>query len=126
MKMKKQLLLLFLLALLPLVANAGIEIDGIYYNLNSTEKTAEVTSNPYKYTGSVIIPATVVYQGVEYDVTNIGNQAFSFCSALTSISISNSLVSISNEAFYYCPSLTSINIPNSVTSIGQLVFRHCI
>ena len=43
----KKVYLLFLLALLPLLANADpVEINGIYYNLVSKVKTAEVTSNP--------------------------------------------------------------------------------
>jgi hypothetical protein len=40
----KQTLLTLALMLLPMLASAvGFEIDGIYYNLNSGAKTAEVT-----------------------------------------------------------------------------------
>ena len=45
--MKKQIISLIILAMLPLVANAdAVEIDGIYYNLVTKIKSAEVTSNP--------------------------------------------------------------------------------
>ena len=57
--------------LLPLWASAQVEIDGIWYNLVSKAKTAEVTSNPNwltKYSGDITIPATVIYEDVEYDV----------------------------------------------------------
>ena len=38
--------------LLPMVASAdAVEIDGIYYNLVTKAKQAEVTSNPNKYRG---------------------------------------------------------------------------
>lgn len=74
--MKKNLLLLVLM-LLPLVASAdAVEIDGIYYNLDSTAKTAEVTSNPNKYTDDVVIPETVTFGGTGYSVTSIGICAF--------------------------------------------------
>ena len=57
--MKKQLLL-FAMILLPLVASAeSVEIDGVYYNLASKIQEAEVTKNPNKYTGSVVIPEKV-------------------------------------------------------------------
>ena len=56
--------------------------------------------------------------------TSIGDGAFSDCSALTSITIPNSVTSIGN-AFRYCSSLTSVTIPNSVTSIGGIAFYGC-
>ena len=43
--MKKQLLFLVLM-MLPVVASAITEIDGIYYNLNSGTQTAEVIPIP--------------------------------------------------------------------------------
>lgn len=52
--MKKQLLLLVMI-LLPLAASAdAVKIDGIYYNLITKGNIAEVTSNPNKYTGSIV------------------------------------------------------------------------
>ena len=58
-------------------------------------------------------------------VKSINNDAFSSCSALTSITIPNSVTSIGNYAFSSCSALTSITIPNSVTSIGNFVFSGC-
>ena len=55
----------------------------------------------------------------------IGDNAFSDCSTITSITIPNSVTSIGNDAFYKCTSLTSINIPNSVTSICCNAFYGC-
>ena len=74
--MKRQLLFLFA-TLLPLLASAQtkVEIDGIWCNLVSKIKQAEVTYkgssyNEYsnEYSGSITILATVTYGGVEYSV----------------------------------------------------------
>ena len=130
--MKKNLFILVLM-LLPLAASAAaVEIRGLYYNLDSTTKTAEVTSNPYssiylyyRYSGDVVIPETVTYMGTEYVVTSISSTAFYGCSDLTPVNIPNSVTFISNNAFESCSGLTSVNIPNSVTSINSYTFFGC-
>ena len=125
--MKKQVLFIIMM-LMPLMASASTNINGIYYNLNSTNKVAEVTSVPSgtaKYSGSVVIPKTVAYGGETYSVTSIGVSAFSGCSGLTSIIIPNSVITIGNSAFRNCSGLTSIIIPNSVTSIENGTFYEC-
>ena len=103
--MKRHLLLL-LLPLLVLCAKADpVEIDGIYYNLVTKAKIAEVAKTPNdtyyisNYSGNVVIPKTVTYEGVKYDVTSIGALAFANCQSLTSVTIPNSITTICNNAF---------------------------
>ena len=100
--MKKHLLFVFA-TLLPLLASAEkVEIEGIWYDLASN-KTAEVTgSDDAEYSGSITIPATVTYDGVEYNVTSIGSSAFEDCGGLTSITIPERVTEIRNNAFAYC------------------------
>ena len=124
----KQNIFLFAMMLLPMVAGAEtVEIDGIYYELITKAKQAEVTKSPkWNYKGSVVIPASITYNGVEYSVTSIGDYAFSDCSGLTSVTIPNSVTSIGLGAFYDCSRLTSVTIPNSVTSIEGYTFFQCV
>ena len=78
-----------------------------------------------EYSGNVVIPSSVVYNGNTYSVTSIGNGAFNYCSGLTSVTIPNSVTSIGYDAFSHCSGLTSVTIPNSVTSIGTQAFYGC-
>lgn len=120
----KTYLFSFILMLLPIAANAdAVIINGFYYNLDTSSKTAEVTSNPNKYSGAISIPETVTYGGVEYSVTAIGKSAFRENSGLTSVIIPNSMLTIGEGAFQFCWSLASVTLGNKVKEIGQGAFR---
>ena len=132
------LLALLLLAMVSCSGNQSVpnsdskfEVDGIYYNKidsNEVEVTFKGTSDSQysnDYSGSVIIPATVTYNGTTYSVTSIGYAAFEYCYRLTNINIPNSVTNIDRYAFRGCSSLTSINIPNSVTDICGGAFDGC-
>ena len=54
-----------------------------------------------------------------------GEYAFSSFTSLTSITISDSVISIGMDAFWGCSGMTSITIPDSVTSIGETAFSGC-
>lgn len=76
-----------------------------------------------KYNGTaadVTIPSH--YKGKP--VTMIDHAAF-HDSAVTSVTIPDSVTSIPDDAFSYCSSLTNISIPNSVTFIGFSAFNSC-
>ena len=58
-------------------------------------------------------------------VTSVGKNAFTDCSALTSITLPEGIQTIGEAAFYNCAALASISIPNSVTAIADGVFASC-
>lgn len=83
----------------------------------------ETTGTITKYVESdtvVVIPSKI--NGVT--VETIGHGAFER-SAVTSVTIPDSVTAILDRAFANCFQLTNISIPNSVTSIGFSAFEHC-
>ena len=107
----------------------GFEVGGIFYSTTSSN-TVKVTYNSdaggwNDYSGDVVIPETVTYQGTTYTVNQIGWMAFGRCTGLTSISLPNTLVDIDENAFTTCSSLTEITIPRQVTHIGPRAFSSC-
>lgn len=124
--MKKQCLIIFLTLLSSKVCGQTL-IDGIYYNLIPKAKVAEVTHNSflaYSYEGIVDIPSQVEYEGVVYNITSIGDFAFSRCSKLTEVNIPNTITSIGIGAFEFT-SIKKIIIPDSVEAINSDTFSHC-
>ena len=118
MKTIKKMLTTIAVLLCSVVVNAhDFVVDGIYYNITSTENlTVAVTcrgeyygSYSNEYSGDVVIPETVIYQEKTYNVTSI-EEAFRECTSLTSVIIPFSVTSIKGYAFYDCKSLTSVNI----------------
>ena len=94
------------------VANA--DSVTIYYNFINNNAELEVTyqgsySNSAVYTGSIVIPGSVTYEGHIYPVTSIGQYAFYECSGLTEVTIPNSVISIiGDNAFSRCRGLEKI------------------
>ena len=152
--MKRTLSFLTLAMCATMGAWAQVKIGNIYYNLDEDTKTAEVTKPQsaydytFKYSGDIVIPASVTYEGKDYTVTsvgkstfsafygitsivlptslrNIGEYAFSSCIGLYALEIPEGVETIGKSAFSACINLTSLVIPNSVDSIGQSAFSHC-
>lgn len=93
------------------------------FEFEFTPDNTAVIVNNYKCKGTaadVTIPSC--YKGKP--VTAINNAAFPN-SAVTSVTIPDSVTSIPDAAFVNCSQLTNISIPNSVTYIGFSAFSSC-
>ena len=126
---KRFAILLFMMVMITSKALAGASfevIDGFKYILDSDTKTATLLPNTEKYAGDVVIPESVkAKDGNDYKITAFGDDCFSFCSGLTSITIPSSVTSLGEECFAVCSGLTSITIPSSVTSLGDRCLVRC-
>ena len=123
------LLLFFTLPSFAQEVNSFFTSGGIKYQITKAADVSgsggEVSVAYNDYSGDIEIHSTVTYNNIIYSVTSIGDNAFIYCSGLTSVTIPSSVTSIGSEAFGSCTGLTSIIIPSSVTSIGNSAFRVC-
>ena len=110
-----------------------VDIGDLCYNLNTSTKTAEVTTkydlltrdNYINIQGALSIPSTVDYENITYTVTSIGENAFIDCVGMTSITIPGTVDSIGKWAFDNCTSLASVVLEDGVAIIGVNAFRDC-
>ena len=58
-------------------------------------------------------------------VTNIGQEAFSGCDKLATVTLGGGLRTVGDRAFFECFNLMAIDLPQSVTTIGSFAFSDC-
>ena len=73
----------------------------------------------------IIIPSKIKIDNKTYQVTKIGQNAFSYWRKLTNIKIPESINIIKDSAFAGCINLKNIELPNSITAIGCFAFAGC-
>jgi uncharacterized repeat protein (TIGR02543 family) len=93
---------------------------GLLFTLMDDGTAYEVSRGTATAT-TIVIPS--VYNGLP--VTTIANCGFQDYTAMTGITIPDSVTSIGLQAFYSCSGLTSVTIPSSVTSIETYAFGEC-
>ena len=108
--------------------------ENVSWNYDASSKTLTIsgTGAMADYSSTDVKPWSSFSNEIESleinkDVTSIGNNAFTACTALKSVTYEtgSTLESIGASAFAGCSSLTSINIPAGVTSIGASAFADC-
>ena len=128
-----------ILFFIPFLAQAyDFELDGIYYNIISSEKLqVGVTNNTpsssgsntnSSYSGNINIPSVVRYNNKTYTVTSIQSYAFgglSSGSKIEKINIPSSIITIENSAFEYCGNLVALTGGENISSIGNNAFYGC-
>ncbi len=111
--------------LLPSGVWASQWVEGIFYELDTSTRTATVTSNPDRYIGNIVIPESIFHEGITYTVTRIGTCAFLDCNWMEEIAIPSSVTVIEPSAFERCSRLTTLTVGKGVTTIDYEAFKNC-
>ena len=111
--------------------SSGFEVGGLFYKTAKgySMDFVEVTGNPGggKYSGDVVVPGTVEYDGITYTVKGVGNRAFEGCDDLRKVTISEGIYKIGAYAFYYSGNLERVILPSTLENIDDSnpVFEAC-
>lgn len=115
--------------------------------INSQKPSPENGTLPDTYTGDVVIPESIEYNGKTYTVTTIemgaftdaeitsfsfastvrltGKSVFEECRQLASVTFSTGLKEIPIKMFYNCTALTELTVPGTVEKVGNSAFTGC-
>ena len=111
--------------------SSGFEVGGLFYKTAKgySMDFVEVTGNPGggKYSGEVVVPGTVEYDGITYTVKGVGDRAFEGCGDLRKVTISEGIDEIGAYAFIGCGNLERVILPSTLVIIDNSnpVFTGC-
>ena len=97
---------------------AQVQIGDLYYYLSGTSASVAFKGYGFYNKDAYTIPSTVNYNGLDYNVTEIGQLAFNACPP-SYIALPNTLKKLGRGAFASCFNLTSIIIPSSVEEFNS-------
>lgn len=145
---KSRIYFLFVVIVCFCARSHGLDfkVDGIKYTtIDDVEKTCAVAKYG-DYAGVVNIPSSVSYEGVEYTIVAIGEEAFQgkqiskvnipgtvtkICraafnlSTIEEIDIPNSVETIDTAAFFSCSKLKRVILPNQLTRLEPGILGRC-
>ena len=106
----------------------NVEISGVKYslykNLLGGDRYASVIRKNTNYSGDIVIPDFVNYEGLQYPVRSMGDIAFA-SSDITSITLSDSINKIFDNCFSGCSKLKTIKFPKNLRYIYKGAFKNC-
>ena len=127
--LKKALLLATIVVSNGLMASAyDFMADSICYNVIGDNEVEVTYKGPQYYSGSyyqgdIVVPATVEYNGIVYQVTQLGIYAFTNSNNLTSVTMPEGLKTIKKYSLSNCKLISQYDIPASVTLIEGGAFN---
>lgn len=101
--------------------------DEIVYSLDTSAGTATLKSLPMKESLTKLeVPDELAYEGRQYKVVAIGEQAaYSNMAYLKTVKIGDNVESIGKQAFHSCQLITDVTFGKSVKEIGYQAFYNC-
>lgn len=121
-------------------APSVVYVGGLYYLLDGKSNTATVTGIygangngldasrvAQYYSGTINIPRSVTYNGITYDVTNVGSYSFACQNDLQSIFIPTSVKTVEQFASTKAEKLQMVNVEeeSQLVNIGENAFKEC-
>ena len=127
----KKILLTLSFALVAMYASAAFKVGNLYYqpDYQADDGTCWVCEHPnyggYDGLTDITIPGRVTYNGKEYRVTSIGNDAFKNVTTLQRVRLGWGVEEISPYAFAGCTGLKYVYLPSTLKNIYNYAFQGC-
>ena len=84
-----------------------------------------VTGLKDKNVTTIVIPASIKYKGVKFEIADIAKNAFANNKKITRVTIKADLDTIGENAFSGCEGMTRVDLVGDITTIGRKAFYKC-
>ena len=127
----KKILLTLSFVLVTMYASAAFKVGNLYYqpDYQADDGTCWVCEHPnhggYDGLTDITIPGRVTYNGTEYRVTAIGNDAFKNVTTLQQVRLGWGVEEIYPYAFAGCTGLKYVYLPSTMKNIYNYAFQGC-
>lgn len=111
----------------PLEEGSRITLANTIYEVVSDDEDAPTVCllEDRSKTKKISIPATIHWNGIEYQVIKIGDYAFAGNKNLTSVVIGKNIEIIGKAAFMNCKNLKTVSLGISLNTIEKKAFYNC-
>lgn len=106
------------------VSSKQFQSGSLTFEINKDKKTVTLIKCGSK-SSSITLPSKVKYNKKSYTVNSIGQSCFKNLTALTTLTLPNTVKIIRDYAFSGCKSLTTVNLPEGLTEIRGYAFKGC-
>ena len=91
-------------------SQGDFQLGNVRYRILSASSKTVVVEKSTTYSGHLVIPMSVKYDGTDWSVVGVDDNAFNYCTSLISVELPQSLVSdnVGNSLFVGCSSLAAI------------------
>lgn len=101
-------------------------VKATYCKVEGTPDRKKIeAANKAGYVGEITIPASVTFQNVNFNVTEMSDSTFYGASELTLARIIAPVVSLGDYAFFDCTKLESVDLPSTLKRLGTYAFAYC-
>ena len=102
-------------------------VDNLKYKITDpVNHCAVVIGYETKPEGVLNVPGKVNYNGTDYFVLSIENNAFLNCYKIVEVNLPSSVISIEEAAFKACSGVQKVTFPGTLTTLGKQAFMDCI
>lgn len=106
---------------------ANITHNGINYSVKGNNATIVYYERdvPYAIEGEIVIPASFIENGINYNVIGVGSKAFKGCDKVTKFTFEGNIKQIGANAFENCTALKHVILPETCVKFSAKCFYNC-